>query len=175
MDPGPRSCIDRSSSRGPLHARPAAGALPATERGALRPDQGHGGHARSSPTQSACDGEPGSRRPPGSRVAAWDPKLQIYHDQTQLKNLRLAAVPRLAFSACLLPSSRPYSPPPHPPYLLDANTTLQLCAMARGGRTIGLGPPASHIHEHLLSARWRHAHAAPFAAFGFDRLPASRP
>ena len=52
----------------------------ATERGVLRPDQGHGGHARSSPTQSACDEEPGSRRPPGGRVAAWDPNLQIYHD-----------------------------------------------------------------------------------------------
>jgi hypothetical protein len=54
----------------------------ATERGVLRPDQGHGGHARSSPTQSACDEEPGSRRPPGGRVAAWDPNLQIYHDET---------------------------------------------------------------------------------------------
>ena len=52
----------------------------ATERGVLRPDQGHGGHARSSPTQSACDEEPGSPRPPGGRVAAWDPNLQIYHD-----------------------------------------------------------------------------------------------
>ena len=49
-------------------------------RSALRPDQGHGGHARSSPTQSACDGEPGSGRPPGGCVAAWDPNLQIYHD-----------------------------------------------------------------------------------------------
>ena len=50
--------------------------------------------ARSAPTKSRprgsravladpnclCDGEPGSRRPPGGRVAAWDPNLQIYHD-----------------------------------------------------------------------------------------------
>jgi hypothetical protein len=34
---------------------------------------------RSSPTQIACDVEPGSRRPPGGRVAAWDSNLQIYH------------------------------------------------------------------------------------------------
>ena len=64
-----RSCIDHSSSRVPRHAHPR-GALPATVRGALRPDQGRGRHARSSPTQTACGGEPGSRRPPGGRVAA---------------------------------------------------------------------------------------------------------
>jgi hypothetical protein len=78
-----RSCIDRSSSRDPLHAPPAA-LCPPTERGALRPDQGHGGHARSSPTQSACDGEPGSRRPSGGRVAAWNLNLQIYHPQLHI-------------------------------------------------------------------------------------------
>ena len=62
----------------------------ATERGVLRPDQGHGGHARSSPTQSACDEEPGSRRPPGGRVAAapidhsyaftWWEKRDVWYD-----------------------------------------------------------------------------------------------
>ena len=55
---------------------------PATERGALRPNRGHGGHARSSPTQRPVMGSQGSRRPPGGRVAAWDPNLQIYHDET---------------------------------------------------------------------------------------------
>ena len=50
--------------------------LRATVRGALRPDRGHGGHARSPPTQRACgcDGEPGSRGAPGGRVAAWHPR-----------------------------------------------------------------------------------------------------
>ena len=42
-------------------------------RSAVRPNRGRGGHARSSPPQRACDGKPGSRRPPGGRVAAWDP------------------------------------------------------------------------------------------------------
>eukprot|EP00964_Phaeocystis_antarctica_P092180 scaffold59241_cov57-Phaeocystis_antarctica.AAC.2 len=50
------------------------GALCAKVRGALRPDRGHGGHVRSSPTQRACDGDPGRRRPPGGRVAASNPR-----------------------------------------------------------------------------------------------------
>ena len=45
------------------------GAPHAARRGTLRPDRGHGGHARSSPAQGVCDGGPGSRRAPGGRVA----------------------------------------------------------------------------------------------------------
>ena len=64
-----QSCIDRSSSRGPLVVRPRGG-QPATVRGALRPNRGHGGHVRSSPTKKACNGQPRSWRQPGGRVAA---------------------------------------------------------------------------------------------------------
>ena len=53
------------------HFRAPHGALPATVRGALRPDRGHGGHARSSPTQRVCDGGSGSRRVPGGRVGVF--------------------------------------------------------------------------------------------------------
>eukprot|EP00964_Phaeocystis_antarctica_P062303 scaffold37316_cov65-Phaeocystis_antarctica.AAC.1 len=44
------------------------GVLCAKVRGALRPDRGHGGHVRSSPTQRVCDGVPGSRRAPGGHL-----------------------------------------------------------------------------------------------------------
>ena len=51
------------------------GALRAAARGALRPDRGHGGHVRSSPTQRVCDGGPGSRGAPGGgRVAEQNPR-----------------------------------------------------------------------------------------------------
>ena len=50
----------------PFTRPPRRSARPQSEERSDRPDRGHGGHARSSPTQNACDGEPGSRRPPAA-------------------------------------------------------------------------------------------------------------
>ena len=62
------SCIVRRSCDRRFFARPMAlCALQCVER--LRPDRVHGGHARSSPTQRACNGGPGSRGAPGGRLA----------------------------------------------------------------------------------------------------------
>ena len=66
-----------SCSRAPRRsARHTTGSAPTKSRSRAR-----GGNARSSPTKKACGGQPRSRRPPGGRVAAWDRKLQIYHDE----------------------------------------------------------------------------------------------
>jgi hypothetical protein len=61
----------------PFTRPPRRSARPQSEERSDRPDRGHGGHARSSPTQNACDGEPGSRRPPGGRVAVWNPNYKF--------------------------------------------------------------------------------------------------
>ena len=65
----PNTLVGRVVYRSPIlidafFARPMALCAPqCVER--LRPDRGHGGHARSSPTQWACDGDSGSRGAPG--------------------------------------------------------------------------------------------------------------